>query len=77
VCVDPVPERNKKKSTLRCQLYSEKELQDIFEKRGFEFHANNLQKGTLLYFLQEKKSTNAPTLNTPYIVRILGLYPTL
>lgn len=50
ICSVPVPERNKKNSVIRGQLYTENELKDIFEKVGFEFHSNNLNNGTLLYF---------------------------
>ena len=55
ICSVPVPERNKKKSTIRGKLYTEKELKDIFENTGFEFHSNNLINGTLLYFNAIKK----------------------
>jgi SAM-dependent methyltransferase len=55
ICSVPVPERNKKKSTIRGKLFTEKELKGIFENTGFEFHSNNLINGTLLYFKAIKK----------------------
>ena len=55
ICSVPVPERNKKKSTIRGKLYTEKELKNIFETMGFEFHSNNLINGTLFYFKAIKK----------------------
>lgn len=55
ICSVPVPERNKNNSTIRGQLYSEKELKKMFEEAGFEFCKNNLTNGTLLYFSAKSK----------------------
>lgn len=50
LCSVPVPERNKKDSTIRGTLYSEKELRDLFYNHGFTFKSIDADNGALLYF---------------------------
>jgi len=55
ICSVPVPERNKKKSVIRGNLYSEKELKGIFENKDFIFYSYDSRNGALLYFKAIKK----------------------
>jgi len=48
-CV-PVPERNKNSRIVRGNLFTEKELKDIFEENSFSFVPCDFKNGTLLYF---------------------------
>jgi len=50
ICSVPVPERNTKQSTIRGNLYSERELKELFENAGLSFHPYEYKNGTLLYF---------------------------
>ncbi|MDP8220449.1 MAG: methyltransferase domain-containing protein, partial [Candidatus Stygibacter frigidus] len=54
-CCVPVPERNKTGSLVRGNLYSEKELQEIFSKHNFVFEASTATNGSILYFQAIKK----------------------
>ena len=46
----PVPERKNPKAVIHGRLYSENELQDIFENCGFAFAPKAQANGALLYF---------------------------
>ncbi|BBE30320.1 hypothetical protein OSSY52_04610 [Tepiditoga spiralis] len=48
--VVPVPEKNYRNSKINGTLYSEKKLESIFEKNGFNFKSYNYENGALLYF---------------------------
>jgi len=50
ICCVPVPERNKRKSTIRGMLYSEKELEKICKDSGFNYMTIPFNNGALLYF---------------------------
>ena len=50
ICSVPVPERNKKKSVIRGNLYSESDLKKIFEKNSFIFNPYIFDNGALHYF---------------------------
>ncbi|ABO35132.1 Methyltransferase type 11 [Methanococcus maripaludis C5] len=50
ICSVPVTGRNKRKNTIRGKLYSENELKDIFENKGFSFKPYDFKNGSLLYF---------------------------
>jgi SAM-dependent methyltransferase len=50
ICSVPVPERNKKHSIIRGNLFSETELKEIFTRNGFEFIPYNFENGALFYF---------------------------
>ena len=56
VCSVPVPERNKRGSTIRGVLYSEEELSEIFKKHGFSFSPIPSENGAVLYFLCRSQS---------------------
>jgi len=56
-CSVPIPERKPEKSKIRGTLYSEKELNEIFKKYGFDFESKPYENGAVLYFtaiLKEK-----------------------
>jgi len=56
-CSVPIPERKPEKSKIRGILYSEKELNEIFMKYGFDFESKSYENGAVLYFtaiLKEK-----------------------
>ena len=56
-CSVPIPERKPEKSKIRGILYSEKELNEIFKKYGFDFESKSYENGAVLYFtaiLKEK-----------------------
>jgi len=56
-CSVPIPERKPEKSKIRGTLYSEKELSEIFKKKGFDFESKPYENGAVLYFsaiLKEK-----------------------
>jgi len=50
ICSVPVPERNKKQSVIRGELYPENELKKLFEMKGFRFTPYEFMNGALLYF---------------------------
>jgi ubiquinone/menaquinone biosynthesis C-methylase UbiE len=50
ICSVPVPERNRRGSTIRGTLRPENELRDIYEKNGFEFRPYEIDNGAVLYF---------------------------
>jgi len=50
LCAVPVPERNRKGSTIRGTLWSEQELTTLFHESGFTFEAIPSENGTILYF---------------------------
>lgn len=50
ICSVPVPERNKKQSVIRGELYPENELKKLFEMKGFRFTSYDFRNGALLYF---------------------------
>ncbi len=50
LCSVPVPERNKRKSTIRGQLYFETELETICREFGFGFEKIPWENGALFYF---------------------------
>ena len=49
-CSVPVPERKPPKSTIHGTLYSENELETIFESGGFKFDVKSHKNGAVLYF---------------------------
>lgn len=49
-CSVPVPERKPEESKIRGTLYSEKELNEIFNKYGFDFEGKSCENGAVLYF---------------------------
>ena len=49
-CCVPIPERKPSKSKIRGSLYSEKELNEIFKKYGFDFECKPYENGAVLYF---------------------------
>lgn len=49
-CSVPIPERKPEKSKIRGTLYSEKELNEIFEKYDFDFESKPYKNGAVLYF---------------------------
>jgi len=49
-CCVPVPERNRKNSSIRGKLYSEKEYSEMCEKCGLKFESLPIQNGAILYF---------------------------
>ena len=49
-CSVPIPERKPEKSKIRGTLYSEKELNEIFEKYDFDFESKPYENGAVLYF---------------------------
>jgi len=49
-CSVPIPERKPEKSKIRGTLYSEKELNEIFKKYGFDFERKSYENGAVLYF---------------------------
>jgi len=53
ICSVPVPERNHKKSVIRGNLYTEKELKELLEKYSFQYKSFEIQNGALLYFQGE------------------------
>ena len=56
-CSVPIPERKLGKSKIRGTLYSEKKLNEIFNKHGFDFESKSYENGAVLYFtgiLKEK-----------------------
>ena len=56
-CSVPIPEIKPEKSKIRGTLYSEKELNEIFKKYGFDFESKPYENGAVLYFtaiLREK-----------------------
>lgn len=50
ICCVPVPERNRRDSTIRGTLYSEKELAHLCTDAGFRFEPVDVENGALLYF---------------------------
>jgi SAM-dependent methyltransferase len=50
ICSVPVPERNKRQSTIRGTLYSEEELKTICREHGLKFERIPDKNGALLYF---------------------------
>ena len=50
ICSVPVPEKNKKASTIRGKIFSENELKNLFEKNKFAFRSYDFINGALLYF---------------------------
>lgn len=50
VCSVPVPERNRRQSTIRGVLYSEAELGRICQDHGLTFEPISCENGALLYF---------------------------
>ncbi len=50
ICSIPVPERNRRGTSFRGELRSEKQLSEAFKSHGFSFSAQELKNGTLLYF---------------------------
>lgn len=50
ICIVPVPERNKKQSSIRGKLYSEEQLNKLFTSYKFEFCPHEFKNGALLYF---------------------------
>ena len=55
VCSVPVPERNRRQSTIRGVLYSETELEKICQDYGFKFERIPCENGALLYFKAVKQ----------------------
>ena len=49
-CSVPIPERKPEKSKIRGTLYSEKELNEIFEKYDFDFESKPYENSAVLYF---------------------------
>lgn len=54
VCVTPVPERKSVKSRIHGKLFSELELKELFEAKGFKFKSEDAVNGALLYFTAKK-----------------------
>ena len=50
-CSVPIPERKPENSKIHGTLYSEKELNDIFEKYGYVFESKPYENGAILYFI--------------------------
>lgn len=50
ICSVPIKDRNTDKKTIRGSIYSENELKDIFESKGFSFRPYPFKNGSLLYF---------------------------
>ncbi len=50
VCSVPLPERNQKQSVIRGTLYSEEELEKLYESNGFSFTSFEYRNGALFYF---------------------------
>jgi len=50
MCSVPVPERNRRKSTIRGALYSEEALVKICNEYGLRFESIPCENGALLYF---------------------------
>ncbi|MBA2864326.1 class I SAM-dependent methyltransferase [Methanococcus maripaludis] len=50
ICSVPIKDRNTDKKTIRGNIYSENELKDIFESKGFLFKPYPFKNGSLLYF---------------------------
>jgi ubiquinone/menaquinone biosynthesis C-methylase UbiE len=50
VCSVPVPERNQLRSTIRGELHSDTELEEICQKYGFKYEVIPCDNGALLYF---------------------------
>jgi len=48
-CV-PVPERNRRNSTIQGVLHSQSELGEIFKRNGFKFESRPVSNGALFYF---------------------------
>lgn len=57
ICSVPVPERNKRKSTIHGNLHSESELKEFARKSGLKFESIPRENGALLYFkvIKEEK----------------------
>ena len=53
-CSVPVPERNIKRTKIHGNLLSAKDLQDLFEKNGFNFQELPPHNGAIFYFLASK-----------------------
>jgi hypothetical protein len=49
-CSVPIPERKDTKAAIHGNLYSEKELKNLFEKYEFRFIPKPFENGALLYF---------------------------
>ncbi len=50
ICSVPVPEKNKRESTIRGRLHSEQELKNICVNNAFKYESINAENGVLLYF---------------------------
>ena len=50
VCSVPVPERNRRQSRIRGNLYSEAQLETISQTHGLKFEPISCENGALLYF---------------------------
>jgi SAM-dependent methyltransferase len=50
ICSVPVPERNRRQTTIRGTLYSEQELESICLEHGLSFQSLPAENGSLLYF---------------------------
>jgi len=57
----PVPERNKTRSLIRGNLYTETRLKNMFEQAGFGFFPCDFENGVLLYFKAVKNGNSQIT----------------
>ena len=57
VCSVPVPERNRRRSTIRGVLHSETELEKICRVHGFTYDRIRCENGALLYFKATKQGS--------------------